>query len=150
MNRKPRTNEEIYGEAVERLISAATGDPRIRALWLEAPVREELRRPWRRIEIHLAADEPDFDALLADLPSLVAGPDALAGVTWSEVPRFAQEMKAHLDGAQLTVVLEKSSLLAKRPRSAVASLVDKTGHLYHVMDFRKVDSRQSTVDRTDG
>jgi hypothetical protein len=137
MQPKTRTHQDIYGDAVERLIAQAAGDPRIRAVWLESAVREELRRPWRRIEVHLAADEPDFEALLADLPRLLAGSAPLTAVEWSEVPRFAREMKALLEGAPVTVVLEKSSLLAKRPRAAVSALVDKTGHLYHVMDFRR-------------
>ncbi len=137
MTAEPRKEEDVYGETVDRLVAAAAGDPRVRALWLEASDREDLRRPWRRLEVHLAADEPDFDGLLADLPRIVAGGGPLTGVAWSDVPRFAREMKGLLAGAPITVVLEKSSLLAKRPRSAVSSLVDKTGHLCHVMDFSR-------------
>ena len=126
---------EVYGDLVDRLVAAAGADRRIKAVWLEGKSREELRRPFATVELHLAADEPDFEAVRAGLEALLAGGHPLADVRWAEVPRFARELRGLLEGHPVTVVLEKTSLLAKRPRTAVSSLVDPSGHLYHVMDF---------------
>ncbi len=133
--KEPGSPAEIYSRAVDRLISAGIGDRRVRALWLEGASRKELRPPYKKLEIHLAADEPDFDGLLRDLEGFVAGPAKLHVESWSDVPRFARELKGLLEGQPITVILEKTSFLPKRPRNAVCSLIDKTGHLVHVMDF---------------
>jgi len=125
------------GGLVDRLVDAANRDPRVKALWLEGAEPGELRRPYRRLEVHLAADEPDFDAVLADLDRLVAGPSVFSVEGRAEVPRFAREVRGLLDGRPVTAVLEKTSLLAKRPRAAVKVLMDRTGHVYHVMDFSR-------------
>ena len=128
---------DVYEAAADRMVEAAVGDPRVKALWLEGAEPGELRRPYRRLEVHLAADEPDFDAVLADLDRLVAGPSVFSVEGRAEVPRFAREVRGLLDGRPVTAVLEKTSLLAKRPRAAVKVLMDRTGHVYHVMDFSR-------------
>jgi hypothetical protein len=125
----------IYGALVDRIVAGAAADPRIKAVWLEASDRADLRPPYRRLEVHLAAEEPDFAAILEGLDRLVAGPTRLEVTGRAEVPRFARQIEGRIEGAPVTVVLEKSPLLAKRPRAAVACLLDRTGHLYHVMDF---------------
>ncbi len=130
-----RNPARTYAALVERLIDAAGGDARIKALWLEGKEPRELRRPYGRVEVHLAADEPDFDAVLAGLEKLLAGPAKLTEPRWSEVQRFARQIDCKIDGEPVTAILEKTSLLAKRKRLAVAALADKTGHLYHVLDF---------------
>jgi hypothetical protein len=132
-----RTPSDVYADAVDRLISAASADDRIRALWLEGATQMELRRPYRQLRVHLACDEPHFAALEGEVERMLAGPAALAGPRWSDVPRFARQLEATLEGQPVTLCLEKSSLLAKRPRAAVLALVDKTGHLPHVMDFSR-------------
>jgi hypothetical protein len=132
-----RSAAEIYGELVDRLLAAAGADPRVKALWLEGDSPADLRRPYRMLEVHLAADEPDFAPVVAGIESLVGGGGPVADAQWADVPRFARELRCTLDGAPVTVIVEKSSLLAKRPRAAVAALADRTGHLYHVLDFSK-------------
>jgi len=127
--------EAIYGRTVDRLVEAAIADPRLKALWLEGRAPAEVRRPYPRLEAHLAADEPDFDSVLGDLEALVAGPSRFEVTGRAEVPRFAREIRGLLDGVPVTVVLEKTSLLPKRPRAEVAMLVDKTGHAYTFLDF---------------
>ncbi len=124
-----------YAAVVDRLIDAASGDPRIKALWLEGKEPRELRRPYARLEVHLAADEPDFAALLSRFENLLAGPAKLTEPRWSDVPRFARQFDCRIDGKPVTAIIEKTSLLAKRKRTAVAALADKTGHLYHVIDI---------------
>ena len=130
-----RNSSTVYGELVDRLILEIQKDTRIRALWIEGESMEELRRPYKKLEVHLATDEPDFADLQASLEKLVAGEGNLSRVEWSEVPRFASQLEAVLEEAPITVVLEKTSLLAKRPRLALLTLTDKTGHLNHVLDF---------------
>ena len=125
---------DVYAELVERLAEAARAEPRVKALWLEAATREALRPPYASLEAHLAADEPDFAFIISRVESLAAGPGRrLEDVRWSDVPRFAREMRAVLDGRPFAVVVEQTPLLAKRPRTAVSALLDRTGHLYHVM-----------------
>jgi len=130
-----KSQAEIYRSLVDRLVSSGVDDRRLRALWLEGATREELLPPYRRLEIHIATDEPDFDGLLSDLEALIAGQGELQVKGWSDTPRFARELQGLLDGQPITVIMEKTCFLAKRPRRAVSSLLDKTGHLYHVMDF---------------
>ena len=130
-----RESASIYGDLVDRVVAGAAADRRIKAVWLEAADRADLRPPYRRLEVHLAADDPDFAAVLEDLEGLVAGPSRLEVTARAEVPRFARQIEGRIGGAPVTVILEKSPLLAKRPRAAVACLLDRTGHLYHVMDF---------------
>jgi len=126
-----------YAALVDRLVEAARNDPRIKALWLEGSSPATLRPPYASVEAHIAVDEPDFDEAVRGLEAVVGGGRAPAGVRWADVPRFARELTCLLDGFPVTTVVEKTSLLPKRPRAAVASLVDRTGHLYHVMDFSK-------------
>jgi hypothetical protein len=134
------SDASVYGAVVDRIVAGAAAEPRIKAVWLESADRGDLRPPYRRLEVHLAADDPDFAAVLEGLERLVAGPSRLEVSARTEVPRFARQIEGRIDGAPVTVILEKSPLLAKRPRAAVACLLDRTGHLYHVMDFsaRKV------------
>jgi hypothetical protein len=134
-----RSAGEVYGAMVDRLVKAASADGRVKALWLEGGTLAELRRPYRRLEVHLASDEPDFPSLAAELEGFI-GAGGLTSPRWSDVPRFARQLEGLLEGFPITAVLEKSSLLAKRPRSAVVPLVDKTGHLCHVMDFSRQGS----------
>lgn len=128
---------EVYARAVDRLVLAAAADARLRAVWLEGATLPEVRRPYTRLEVHLACDEPDFPAVVAGLEALAGGLGTLTSPRWSDVPRFARQLDCLLDGAPATLVLEKSSLLAKRPRAVVVPLVDKTGHLCHVLDFSR-------------
>jgi hypothetical protein len=125
------------GGLVDRLVDAANRDARVKALWLEGPSPESVRRPYAALDIHLAVDEPDYDAVLAGLEGMVGDGRRIDGLAWADVPRFARQMSFRFEGTPVAVVLEKTPLLPKRPRAAVACLLDRTGHLYHVMDFSK-------------
>src|SRR5262249_18351294 len=95
-----REANQVYGALVDRLIDAVNADPRVRALWLEGPAMAGLRRPYRQLEVHLACDEPDCAAVLGGLEALVAGPGTLGGAAWSEVPRFARELRGSLEASR--------------------------------------------------
>ncbi len=133
-----------YDEVADRSIDLALGESRVRALWAEADALADLRRPYRKLELHLAADEPDFPGLVTDLESLLASRFLLQSDGVSDTERLAKQFDLRLGepGAEraelsLTIILEQTSLLAKRPRAHVVPLLDKTNHLTHVMDFSR-------------
>ena len=124
-----------YDEIAERLVDWCVADDSVRALWLEGSSLEELRRPYGSLELHVATDEPQFVTVVAGLEScldrLVGG--KVEGVTDTE--RFAKEFRFRVGKLGVKLIAEQSHLLAKRPRAEVVSLVDKTGHLPHVLDY---------------
>jgi len=135
MGGRPAGRSAIYAEALDRLVASAAQDGRIKGLWLEAPGREDLRRPLRSLEVHLAVDEPDFNAVLSALDCMMAGPAELCVEGRAEVPRFAQEVRGTIDGAPFKAIIEKTPFIGKRPRAAVSMLLDRTGHICHTMDL---------------
>ena len=114
-----RPDPDVYGGLVDHLIEVALSDARIRALWIEGASMQSLRRPYAELEVHLATDEPSFSPVHSELEGLVGAAGELTDPRWSDVTRFARQLEGSLDGAPITVILEKTSLLAKRPRSAV-------------------------------
>jgi hypothetical protein len=134
----------VYVELVDRLVDPVVADTRVRALWIEGESPRALRRPFGRVAIHLVADEPDFPALTGALEGLLARAGVeLANPRWSDTRRHARQLdaRAALDAGgvrlagDVTIIVECSAFLAKRPRRADFPIVDKTGHLTHVMDF---------------
>lgn len=129
-------------EAADRLIDLAVHDPRVRALWIEADAAVKLRRPYSALEVHAALDEPDFPGFVAELEGLLGDAFAVRVLARSDTQRHAKQLDLELSnpamaGAPLGVrfIAEQSYLLAKRPRAYVVPLVDKTGHLPHVLDY---------------
>jgi hypothetical protein len=80
-----------YDLIADLLVELAVAEPRIRALWAEADNRAALRRPYTGLEIHLAADDPDFPALVSELPSLLGQRFAVEAVRTSETERLAKQ-----------------------------------------------------------
>lgn len=108
----------------------------VRALWVEGAVAEETRRPYPVLELHVAADEPSFPGLLASVQA--AARDRLGAELVSCVDAVcrARELRfRQADGRTWALFAERTSMLPKRPRAHVAPLLDRTGHLTHVMDF---------------
>lgn len=123
---------------VDRLLTWAIAEPRARAVWVEGETAREVRRPYPRFDAHVAADEPDFDGVLDGLRGAAERILGAQLVGIEDAPRFAKELRLEWGrpptGTSGRVVLERTSLLAKRPRAYVATLLDRTGHLPHVMD----------------
>ena len=129
-------------DVADLFIDWAAAEARVRALWIEAPTLPELRRPYRTLELHLSADEPAYPSVTADIAAGFAAAQALraAGIHLlgaSDAPRFAKEYALEVEGLRFTLIAEQSYLLAKRPRAEVVPLLDKTGHIAHVMDFSR-------------
>lgn len=124
-------------DIAERWIDWAVNEPRVRALWVEAEDIKSLRRPYVSLCLHLTADEPEYPSVLQELSRGEAqlGIPGLKIRGIHDTQRFAKELVLEADGNVFTVIAEQSYLLAKRPRSAVVPLVDKTGHLPHVLDY---------------
>lgn len=124
-------------DLADRIIDWAANDSRVKALWIEGDTLPELRRPYRTLRLHLAADEPDYPSLAAELCAgflCIPGCKVLA-VT--DTRRFAKELALEAGGLPFRLIAEQSNLLPKRPRAEVIPLVDKTCHLTHVMDFSR-------------
>jgi hypothetical protein len=126
-----------YDEIADRLLEWALSEGRIRALWLEGSTLAELRRPYSRLEVHLAADEPEFPRVMAELEATLAGLLGARVERVSETQRFARELQLQAGQLAFTLIAEQSHLLAKRPRAEVIPLVDRTGHLPHVLDYSR-------------
>lgn len=124
-----------FNDVADRLIDWAIGDERVRALWIEGDSLEEIRRPYRKLRLHVAADEPAFPALVAGLGAALEMAAGAKILRVGETTRLAKELTLRSGSLELTLIAEQTNLLAKRPRAEVAPLVDKTGHLTHVMDF---------------
>ena len=122
-------------DIADRLVSWAVSEPALRALWVEGSVPRDVRRPYEAPTFHVAVDEPDFAAMVDGMgPTL----DRLVGgkvLSVADVPRFAKELGVEVEGRGLRLVIERTSMLAKRPRAHVATLFDRTGHLAHVLDY---------------
>jgi hypothetical protein len=126
-----------YDDVADLLIDWAVREDRVRALWIESDRLTALRRPYAGLEVHLAADEPVYPALLAELSRGVTALPGSRVDAVEDTPRSAKCLRVTAFGLPLALVMEQSFLLAKRPRAEVVPLVDKTGHLTHVFDFSK-------------
>ena len=124
-----------FDDLVDLIIDWAVDDTRVKAFWIEADNLNELRRPYRNPRLHLSADEPSYPLLEAELSTGLAAVPGVKVRGVSETPRFAKQIDMEIAGLAFTIVAEQSHLLAKRQRTEVVPLVDKTGHLTHVMDF---------------
>jgi hypothetical protein len=131
-----------YDEIADRLIEIAVDDERIRAIWVEADERQRIRRPYAQLEAHLAADEPIFPGLVDDLERLLGEKLVVEVRAVSDTQRLAKQFDLRIgrkshggETLPVTVIVEQSCYLAKRPRAWVVTLHDKTAHLCHVMDF---------------
>jgi hypothetical protein len=124
-----------FDDIVDLIIDWAVDDERVKAFWIEADNLSELRRPYRNPRLHLSADEPSHPSLVAELSNGLASIPGLKVRGISETPRFATQIDMEAGALAFTIVAEQSNLLAKRQRAEVVPLIDKTGHLTHVMDF---------------
>ena len=124
-----------YNEIADRWIDWAAREEKVRALWIEGSTLKEVRRPYSKLCLHVVADEPLFPALLADLTDSIDRIVEAKVLRVTDTTRFAKELLAKTGSLEFTIIVEQSNLLAKRPRNEVVPLVDKTGHLCHVMDF---------------
>lgn len=129
------TPTEAYRAATAILVRLAGETEEIRMLWLEGPDRAALCLPPERLEAHLATDDPRFAGLFAGHARILEALGAAAHED-SDAPCAGKLCRASLAGGHpFELVFERLSLLAKRPRAAVKPLVDKTGHLRHVLDY---------------
>lgn len=133
----------FHDELVDRLVALAIENPQVRALWVEAESMRELRRPYGKVTIHAMASEPDFQSLTGQWMDLLSKAVQVRTSSWRDTVRNARQLEAELSlegfprPEKATFVIECAAFLAKRPRRAVVALVDKTGHLLHVMDFSR-------------
>ncbi len=143
-----------FDAIADGLIRWAVEEPAVKALWVEGASAREIRRPYSRLDLHIAVDEPDFDPVLAELPALLAELFQARCAAIEDVPRFAKELRLEWEGgahgSSVRVTLERTSLLAKRPRAYVAALFDRTAHLPHVLDYslRRAAARRHSPTRT--
>ncbi len=130
-----------YDEIADRLIEVVIDDERIRAIWIESDERQRLRRPYSCLEAHLAADEPVFPDVVENLERILAEKLAVENDGVSDTQRLAKRFDLRCgrrtgdDKLPVTVIVEQSCYIAKRPRAWVVPLHDKTTHICHVMDF---------------
>jgi hypothetical protein len=124
-----------FDNLVDIIIAWVVDEARVRAFWIEAESLSELRRPYNNPRLHLCANEPSYPLLEAELSTGLAAIPGVKVREVSETARLAKQVDMEAAGLAFTIVLEQSHLLAKRQRAEVVPLVDKTGHLTHVMDF---------------
>ena len=119
---------------VDGLIPLALKDPRICILWLEGDSLEQVRRPYERLDLRMAAMDPDFDPLYGDRQTIF---ERIApGAMIEEEPVEFEGRRAQVtlpSGTRFRVTFERMSLLGKKGRAEVAPLVDKTGQFRFVL-----------------
>ncbi len=129
------TATEAYGKALAQLIAWVSKQDPPQMFWLEGPDRESVRRPLDRLQVHLASDDPRFDALFESRAALWV---LLGAVEQSaeDVPLDGKHCCAELPGGHpFEIHFERMSLLAKRSRAVISPQVDKTGQLRAVLDY---------------
>jgi hypothetical protein len=126
-------------DVLDRLIAAAIDDARIQACWAEGTTAKACAPPFAEgIDLHLAASDPDFDALAADHAAFLARGGRLVAHDDSAGAFDARLCSAVLDGdVRLTLAIERLSLVPKRPRACVVIFHDRTHQVRYVMDFSK-------------
>ena len=126
-----------FDTIADALVAWAIDEERIRGLWIEGAAPGDVRRPYSRLEAHLAAEEPSFQGLVEATALFLERDLGAEVVRASDAVRFAREFAARLEALSFTVIVERTPFLAKRPRAEVTALLDRSGHLTHVMDFSK-------------
>lgn len=124
-----------FDDIVDRLVDWATEKEILRALWLEGESLTAVRRPYPGLEVHLCADEPAYPQLFAALEDDLKSVVGANVVEVADTQRFAKWLDCQIGDLKFAVIAEQSHLLAKRPRAEVIPLVDKTGHLPHVLNY---------------
>lgn len=126
---------------VDRLIPVVLADPRIWVLWIEGDLPDEVRRPYRDLDLRMAAMDPDFEGLVADHLAILSRVAPVASHADEDADFEARRCKATLaSGTILVLTLERMSLLGKRGRAEVVPIVDKTGRFRTVLNRTGVRS----------
>ncbi len=136
----PEPRDLDHDGIADRLLEWSLGEPTVRALWIEGGTLPDVRRPYRQLEAHLGADEPDVSTVVDKLPGALKEILGAELVGTADVPRLAKELRFSKGDLAWSVIVERTSMLAKRPRARVVALLDRTGHLTHVMDFSLRDA----------
>ncbi len=126
---------EALDEIVDSLVDWAVEHELVRALWIEAASLAGIRRPYKTLEMHLCADEPEYPQVIRGLPEELERVVGAKILSRRDTERLAQEFSLSTTALEWTLIAEQSNLLAKRPRAEVVPLVDKTGHLPHVLNY---------------
>ena len=127
---------------VDGMVRWAISEMDVQAIWLEGSLPVDIRRPYETLDVHVAVDEPCFSRILTTLPSVLADLTGASIEEATDTPCRAKLLRVTDSGASWPLILERTSMLAKRPRAHVATLLDRTGHLTQVMD---TSLRRSTV-----
>jgi hypothetical protein len=131
------TPAELQQAVLNRLVAAAVADDRVKACWTEAGRAAGCFPPFAgAIDLHLATNDPLFDALAAGHADFLAAGGRVMSHRDADAPVFARACEAELEGGlKVGLTIERLSLVPKRPRAHVAMLVDKIGQVRYVMDF---------------
>ncbi len=120
---------------VDSLIPVAIADPRICILWLEGESLDQVSPPYGRLDLRMAAMDPDFDRLYGDRSTIL---DRVApGAQFEEEPVDFAGRRTQVtlpSGIRFRITFERMSLLAETGRAEVEPLVDKTGRFRFVLD----------------
>lgn len=139
----PAEGSTGFADIVDRMVVWAIGRDDVRALWVEGDAAGDVRRPYPALRLHVAADEPEFPPLVDALPGVIGEALGATLLSAEDAIRWARELRFRMpDGRAWTLIAERTSMLAKRPRAHVAPLLDRTHHLTHVMDFSRRRERE--------
>ncbi|MCI0341188.1 MAG: hypothetical protein L0216_08545 [Planctomycetales bacterium] len=125
-------------EVLQRWVDRVLPDVRVKALWLEGETPRALRDPRPPLDLHAAAEEPDFAAVFTGHEALLAAAGPVEAHRDGPAAPDARECRARIRGlGEVVLTVERMSLLAKRPRAAVTPLVDRSGKLRFVLDYSR-------------
>ena len=127
----------VLAQVVDRMRERVLEDPTVRAFWIEGGEAEDLRRPYRRLDLRLGVQDPDFEALASRVDSLLQS--AGLEVTCEKEPVDLDGLRVRVrleSGVSFELWIERMSLVGKRSRRCVLPLIDKTGQFRQVLDIR--------------
>lgn len=130
----PTTRSDLPGRFLESVLP----DERIRAMWLEGRDRLTAWSDEGGLDLHVAVEDPDFDAVWGSHDRWLAGVVDVLTHEDAPAPVDGQACVATLrEGGTVVLTVERASLLAKRLRTFVVPLLDRSGRLRFVLSYRR-------------
>ena len=138
-NSAARPEEAPLRDLLFRLMPAFFDEPRIEAVWVEGEplptgARPRLTAP---LDLHVAAAEPVFEAVVRDLPKILASrvraTVSAPGAADFEGRSFSVKTEG---GPDIALTVERTALVGKRPRRAILPQMDRSGLLRYAVDVR--------------
>lgn len=132
------SDEAPLRDLLFRIMPAFFDEPRVEAVWVEGEPSGPRPRLAAPLDLHVAAPEPVFDSLVRDLPALVSARLSVpvTGPAPADFEGKAFSLRSDA-GVAVTITVERTALVGKRPRRAILPQMDRSGLLRYTVDIRR-------------